>query len=623
MFDVYVNGKRHRLDTNKPLGEGGEALVYDIGAGQVLKIYRREDDQMFKDEPAQQQMARLRIAEHQRKLPAFPKGLPPNVIAPQALATNAKGEIVGFAMRFLSGTEVLLHYGQKSFRQHVSVETIRSILCGMHQTVGLIHAAQVVIGDFNDLNVLVSGSDPYIIDADSMQFGSFLCSVYTARFVDPLLCDPSGSSPEMAKGKSHSPDSDWYAFNVMAMQCFLCVDPYGGVYVPKDRKREVLHNARPLKRITIFHPEVKYPKPAIPYKVLPDELLQHWHLVFEKDKRGVFPAVLLENMRWTKCSSCGAEHARSVCPNCATAAPAAIKETIQIRGQVTATRIFRTRGAIVRVEIQNGKVLWLVHENGEFRREGDRLVVQGNLDPRLRVRFRGETTYLAVKDTAIGLNPSKAPEKIGVDVVDNSSVVTANADHVYWTQAGQLFRDGQFGPERIGDVISGLTHVWIGTTFGFGFYRAGALTIAFVFDKENRGLNDSVKLPPIRDKLVDATVAFSKDRCWFFTTTQEGANLVNRCTVISADGTVMASAETAYNDSTWLGGIRGGAAAGNFLLAPTDDGVVKVEIDQGRLIVVKSFPDTEPFVNAGSRLFIGPDGLYAANSKEIVRLVIK
>jgi hypothetical protein len=623
MSDAYVNGKRYRLNPDKPLGQGGEAYVFDLGDGRVLKIYRRPDDVMFKDEPIQQAGARHRLTELQRKLPAFPKGLPPKVIAPQELATSAGGEIIGYTMRFLAKTEPLFLYGKRDFRQNVSADTVREVLRDLHGTVKAVHEAQAVIGDFNDLNVLVAGNDAYIIDADSMQFGPFRCVVFTARFVDPLLCDPTMSSPEMARGKTHSPDSDWYAYSVMAMQSLLCVGPYGGVFMPKDKRREVKHDARPLKRITVFNPEVRYPKSSIPFKVLPDDLLEHFHRVFEKDQRGVFPIALLDGLRWTKCSACGTEHARSACPDCALAAPAAIKETIQIRGQVTATRIFRTHGQILRVEVQGNKIIWLYHEGNEFRREDGRTVVAGALDPNMTVRLRGSTTYLAKGDKVIGLKTDGTSERIDVDIADNAPVFASNASHAYWTDGDRLLRDGAYAPERIGDVISGLTHVWAGPSFGFGFYRASQLTVAFVFDKDTGTLNDSVKLPPIRGQLVDAACAFSKERAWFFTTTQEGADLVNRCVVITGKGIIEASAKAIYGDGSWLGQIRGGAPAGNFLLMPTDDGVVKVEIDGDSLVVAKSFPDTEPFVGAGTRLYIGPDGLYATTAKEIVKLVIK
>lgn len=621
MPDVYIDGKRRRLDPAAAIGKGGEADVYDLGGGTVLKLFKPPDHPDLDGLPDEQQAARRRILEHQKKLPAFPRGLPPKVVVPQGLVKDSRGTIIGYTMPFLQGGEVLMRYTQKSFRQGVPSDDMRDILRDLHTTVTGVHGAHVVIGDFNDLNVIVIGKDAHLIDADSMQFGGFRCGVYTTRFVDPLLCDPAGKEPKLMR--PHGMDSDWYAFTVMVMQCFLFVDPYGGIYQPKDPAHLVRHPMRPLKRITVFHPEVRYPKPAVPYGMLPDELLQHLHRVFEKDERGAFPVALLERMRWTKCTSCGTEHARPTCPHCSTASPVAVKETITVRGHVTATRIFSTRGLILRAELQNGKLLWLSHEGKSYRREDGAKILEGDLDPRIRYRLRGPLTYLGKDDLVIKLTPSGTQEAFRVDVADGRPIFDTNEHHIYWTEADRLWRDGMLGPEPIGDVLSGKTHVWTGPTFGFGLYRAAQLSVAFVFNAKARGINDTVKLPPIRGKLVDAHSVFTKDRCWFFVSTQDGTRLVNRCTVIKADGTIEASAEAEAGDGTWLGQIRGGAAAANFLLMPTDDGVVRIEADVGRLKVTKTFPDTEPFVQSNSRLFAAPDGLYVVGQKEVIRLAIK
>ena len=42
-----------------------------------------------------------------------------------------------------------------------------------------------MVGDFNDLNILVTGTDAWLIDADSFQFGTYLSPVFTERFLDP------------------------------------------------------------------------------------------------------------------------------------------------------------------------------------------------------------------------------------------------------------------------------------------------------------------------------------------------------------------------------------------------------------------------------------------------------
>ena len=56
---------------------------------------------------------------------------------------------------------------------------------------------------------------------------------------------------------------------------------------------------------------------------------------------------------------------------------------------------------------------------------------------------------------------------------------------------------------------------------------------------------------------------------------------------------------------------------------PTDDGIVRVEPDQGKIVETKRFPDTEPFVEADSRLLFAADGIYVVGRTQITKLVIK
>jgi hypothetical protein len=621
MFDIWVGGKRQRLDPDKAIGKGGEADVYDLGNGKVLKVFKRPDHPDLQGQPEAQAAAVKRIAEHQQKLRAFPTGLPARVVAPEELALDAKGNVAGFTMRFLSGTEVLLRYTQQTFRQGIPASVVVQILKDMHMTVGAIHRAGVVIGDFNDLNVLVKDTEANFIDADSMQFGQYHCMVYTQRFVDPLLCDPNAKAPELVK--PHNKESDWYAFAVMVMQTMLFVEPYGGTYKPKNATGQIPHTVRPLKRITVFNPDVRYPKPAIPYKVLPDDLLQFFLDTFEKDRRGVFPARLLEELRWTKCTSCGSDHARHVCPNCSTAAPEAVKARTVVRGQVEATRVFWTSGTILRADVHNGHVLWLYHENGAFKREGGVKVADGAIDPHIRYRLRQDSTIMAKGSMAVRLQSGTVKDKFDVDVLGQLPVLDTNDSHTYWTHGGVLYRDEKWGRERIGEVLAGQTMVWVGPKFGFGLYRAGQLTVTFIFNTEASGINDTVKTHPIRGKLIDATCVISDSRAWFLTSTQEGGKTVNRCSVIKEDGTLEASAEAEAGDGSWLSSIRGGCATRQAMLIPTDQGIIQVKADQGKISIVKEFPDTEPFVDSVSKLVVGSDGLYVVGSKEITRLVIK
>lgn len=615
-MDIFVKNKLIKLTSADSIGKGGEADVFKINANQVVKIYKDPDHPDLTGLDTEQEAARLRIQEHQKKLPAFPKNLPSRVVAPLDLATDSSGHIIGFTMPFLKGTEVLFKYSEKTFRQRgVSNTQVTNIFQDLHTTLSAIHKAGAVIGDFNDLNILVDAEKAYIIDADSFQFGKYQCKVFTARFVDPLLCDPKLTS--LMLNKPHNSLSDWYAYNIMLMQCLLFVGPYGGVYKPTNPKKRITHDARPLHRITVFDPEVKYPKPAINYDVLSDDLLEHFHQVFLKDKRLPFPAKLLE-MNWTQCN-CGAEFARNSCPVCSKPAPGAVKETITVRGRVTCTRIFKApkSAGILCATMQNGSLKWLYHENGIFKRENDSIVTRGDVDPHMRFRIYNDSTLIAKDGRVITFVPNQPMVQLAVDSYRQIPIFDTNAKWRYWIESGKLQRDGNLGVEQIGDVLPGQTLMWVGQEFGFGFYRAGNLCQAFTFPADHKGINDSIKTPSIKGQLFDSTCLFGKDLAWFLISTQDAGLTKNQCHVIRSNGKVEASAEAIQGDGSWLGNLRAKAAVGNYLFSATDDGIGRLEIDKGQIVLTKEFPDSEPFVNTHSRLYPSKEGLYVVDRNEI------
>lgn len=544
-MDVYVGGKKIILDPKKSVGKGGEADIYDIGGGKALKVFKTPDHPDIANSREEQEAARIRLREHNEKLRIFPKNLPKYVIAPEELATDKNGrQVVGYTMRLIRGAEVLMRYTDRGFRQNrVTNEKMIKIFRNLHPTIKGLHSEKVVIGDSNDLNILILDEEAYIVDADSFQFGKYLSKMFTAKFVDPLLCDPKGENLMLIH--RHNYYSDWYAYNVMLMESLLFVHPYGGVYRPEDSSKRVPHEARPLHRITVFNPEVRYPKPATHYSVLPDDLLHHFHKIFEKDARGEFPIALIEQIRWTKCVQCGVEHARTMCSNCAHVAPAAIKEVVVVRGGVTATKILSLPSEV----------------------------------------------------------KAKPPIK-------------------FWIEGGRLMKEGQIAPEYVGDVLEGQTRFWVGEEFGFGFYRAGYFTVGFVFNVRGGGINDNVKLPRISGQLVDSTAVLTKERCWFLISIREKGRMLNRAVIVNKGGLVEGVTETVAGDGSWLSNLYGKCALGNMLFSATDEGIARVEINNGQIIKTKEFPNTEPFVDASSRLFIGKEGLYAARGREVLLLKI-
>ena len=625
IMDIYIRGKKIRLSPQQAIGKGGEADVYKINKDRAVKVFKQPSHPDYQGSLPEQQAARERLQQHQTKLSQFPTNLPSRAIAPQALATDKRGKtILGYTMPLLTGTTPLLRYGDRQFRTQsgISAQTVANIFKDLHQTVVQIHQVGVIIGDFNDLNVLVLGTAAYLIDADSFQYGQFLCPMFTTRFVDPLLCDPQQQQPIL--NGTYNRDSDWYAFTVMLMQCLLFVNPYGGVYKPKHKQPKIPHQTRPLKRITVFHAEVRYPKPAIPYHVLPDDLLHYFHRCFHQDVRGQFPRHLLDNLQWSKCLSCGLEHARSNCPQCTQSSPKLTPPAIvTVRGEVKATEIFSTAGVILRVSLVGDRLLWLYWQGGVFQREDDTVILAGELDPNMHFWLSDRSTLVGKQGQVIILNANDFVERIAVDSYDDRPMLQCNQITRYWLQGGQLLREGQLGAEYIGDVLPQQTQFWVGDRFGFGFYRAGNLNVAFVFDAQKQGINDRVKLPRWQGELIDASCIFSRDYCWFTAVVQERGKILHRLYVIQSDGQLIAAATADSTNNSWLTNIWGYCAIGDFLLAPTDEGIVRLEPHNGQIIQTKSFPDTEPFVNSNCQLLAAPKGLYAVSQKQITLLQIK
>jgi hypothetical protein len=620
-MDVYLEGKKLKLDPSRALGKGGEADVFDLGDGRALKLFKPPEHPDYDNLPEEQAAARARIAEHQRKLPDFPKHLPPHVVVPQALATDKRGKtVLGYAMRKLENVELLRRFGEPSFRRAgVPSARVATLFQGLHRTLSALHSSGVVVGDFNDLNVLVTGDEAWLIDADSFQFGSYLATVFTEKFLDPLRL--GGQTQSLMPVRAASQDSDWYAFSVALMQSLLCVGPFGGIHRPQPPAPKATPTARVLQRLTVFHPEVQYPKPATPFGVLPDDLLHRLHQIFVEDRRGAFPLPLLEGLRFTVCASCGVEHARVSCPTCRPSAPHVTTPVTAVRGQVVATRLFTTEGVILHAVVEDGTLRWLYHADGAYRRESKVAVLQGALDPALHWALQGDTSLVGRGGEFAVLTEGQRPERLGVDAPEQRPAFAANARHHYWAQGGALWRDGELGPVRMGEVLGGQTRLFVGPRFGLGFYRAGGLRGAFVFDAERPGLKDGLKLPWPSGRLVDAAAVFDGGNCWLFLAEETAGRTVHHCVVVGADGTVRASAQAQAGDGSWLGGpLQGRCAAGEALFAPTDAGLVRVELRQGRLEVVREFPDTEPFVDAESRLFLTRNGLTVVRRQDITAL---
>jgi hypothetical protein len=243
----------------------------------------------------------------------------------------------------------------------------------------------------------------------------------------------------------------------------------------------------------------------------------------------------------------------------------------------------------------------------------------------LRFAILGSSTLVGRGGELAVLSPGQGPERLSVDSDGTGPAFASNGRHRYWTSAGRLLRDapatlGGASTEGIGDVLSGQTRIWAGPTFGLGLYRASNLSVAFTFDSERRGINDSLRLPPLHGQLVDAACALDERRAWLLLALHHGGRTIHLCLTYSRTGALEATAEATAGDGSWLGTLRGKCATQGMLLAPTDAGIARIEVRDGALQKTREFPDTEPFVDEASQLLVGKDGLYVVGRTGITAL---
>lgn len=621
---VYVRGKRVEFEPSRLLGAGGEAEVFDIDHGLALKLFKGPAHPDFAGQSATQKQVELRLDEHQRKLAAFPAGLPERVIAPQELARSRArgGRVVGYIMRRIDGAEALQRFSDPRFRRTRAAAPVAvSALCDLRQTVDALHRAGVVIGDFNDLNVLVANARAYLIDADSVQFAGYPCRMYTDNFVDPLRC-AAGEVP-LTLVASHDIGSDWYAFAVMVFRSLLCVDPYGGVHRPADPASgaPLSPGRRRLERRWVLDPEVVYPRPAVPAEVLPDELMHYFEGVFCRDERRPMPAPLLESLRWTRCLHCHREHARLLCPRCVGGRQASTRARLMVRGSVTAERVARVDGVIVDARVVGGAVRWLSWDGAHLCNHAGAVVASVAPAPARRLMVCGE--HALVAEGAHVTTTGPRPASYLVDVVPGAgAAVAVRGERVYRVVGGALVRDGLFGEESIGRGLARQTRLWVGERFGVGWYRAGAMTVGLVFDAERAGVTEVMGLPPARGQLIGATCAVGERLAWLTTVEHVGGREQASCVALDARGQLRGAAEGPVADVPWLANAAGACAVGEQLFVPTDDGLVRVEIDGTSLVVTRAFPDTAAFVDSASRLLVARDGLHVVGRNHITRLTL-
>jgi len=176
------------------ISRGGEGIIYRTSSDNIVcKIYHPECLTNLRKKKIELMLTR-RIDQ-------------PGICWPSALALNEYGEFVGYVMPMAQGrpiqsTMFVKPVLEKAFPAWTRKDLVK--LCkAFLQQVEYLHSLNIIIGDINPLNFLVTPDSEkiWLVDTDSFQVGSFPCPVGTINFTAPEI--QGREYPSFLRTKEH------------------------------------------------------------------------------------------------------------------------------------------------------------------------------------------------------------------------------------------------------------------------------------------------------------------------------------------------------------------------------------------------------------------------------------
>lgn len=251
---------------------GGEGSIY-VNSGMAYKLYHEPDKKQF---PAKK-LQELQLIQNS------------HVVIPKDIIYDPKdGKPLGYTTNYVDNVEPLLKLFTRTFKDdnNISFQQINNLVKQMQGVVGDVHAAQCLIVDLNELNVLVglgASMTPWFIDTDSYSTPSF-----KATAIMDSVRDRRVTKFDRQGVMHYNPDieSDWFSWSVLAFQLYCNIHPYRGShpnYKPKDKAKQMDDG------VSVFHKDVRVPPSVNDFKVIPSRHLDYFKRVFLNGERGVPP----------------------------------------------------------------------------------------------------------------------------------------------------------------------------------------------------------------------------------------------------------------------------------------------------------------------------------------------
>lgn len=199
--------------------------------------------------------------------------LPDEIVKPIDIIFNNKNKFVGYVMKMVVGNEMRLLSNNKYCKaNNVNTKLILSILMKIRMVMEALHNRNIIIGDFNDQNILFDDNyNIYFIDCDSWSIDNNQCDCAMDIFLDPEF------------NNKFTKENDFYSFCIISWKLLTRVHPFGGTYKPNPDMNLI---DRMKNRIcAINNTDVIIPKIAKTYKNLSPEYINCMLDVFVNNKR--------------------------------------------------------------------------------------------------------------------------------------------------------------------------------------------------------------------------------------------------------------------------------------------------------------------------------------------------
>jgi serine/threonine protein kinase len=255
---VKGGGNTVSLTQKDYLAKGGEGEVYAKG-GLVYKVC--DPGKMI---PADK-FAELAVLDHSR------------IIRPMDILQDASGKDVGYTMRHVPKAVALCQLFTKAFRNRNQVDhpAILNLVRQMQDTINFVHTNNILIVDLNELNFLVESG---FADVDFIDVNSYQTPHYPATALMESVRD------RHCQGK-FSRMTDWFSFGIVSFQMFAGIHPYKGMH-PSFADPKVAMDERMKANISVFNPQVSYPKGACQdFAVIPQAYKDWYRAIFDDGKR--------------------------------------------------------------------------------------------------------------------------------------------------------------------------------------------------------------------------------------------------------------------------------------------------------------------------------------------------